>query len=107
MTTKSDERKSMKRYRKNQILKTITIKEQCTDAPSIEIKVNILTEGGQIWVQPQCYGDKNSVDGEGWPICLEIWQGRLRLIVFDDINREDPQIIDMEKARESCRSRDY
>ena len=34
---------------------------------------------------------------------IEIWQGRLRLIVFDDINREDPQIIDLEKSKESCR----
>jgi hypothetical protein len=46
------------------------------------------------------------MDGHGWPIGVEIWQGRLRLIVFDDINREDPQIIDLEKAKESCRDRD-
>jgi len=82
-----------------------TIKEQCPDAPPIEIKVKILSEGGQIWIQPDGYGEKCSADGEGFPIGIEIWQSRLRLIVFDDINREDPQIIDLEKARETARNR--
>ena len=84
---------------------TTTLKEQCPDVPPIEIKVNILSEGGQIWIQPQGYGEKCAMDDEGWPIGIEIWQGRLRLIVFDDINREDPQIIDLEKARETARNR--
>ena len=83
--------------------KTVTIREQCPDAPLTEIKVNILSEGGQIWIQPEGYCDKCSADGEGWPIGIEVWQGRLRLIVYDDINREDPQIIDLEKSKESCR----
>ena len=82
---------------------TSILKEQCPDVPHVEIKVNILSEGGQIWIQPQGYGEKCSADGEGYPIGIEIWQGRLRLIVFDDINREDPQIIDLEKAKESHR----
>jgi len=86
--------------------KNFIIKEQCPDAAPVEIKVNILSEGGQIWIHLQGYGEKCAMDGHGWPIGIEIWQGRLRLIVFDDINREDPQIIDLEKARESCRSRD-
>ena len=82
-----------------------TIKEQCPDAPPVEIKVNILSEGGQIWIQPQGYCEKCAVDGQGFPIGIEIWQGKLRLIVFDNINREDPQIIDLEKARETARWR--
>ena len=85
--------------------KTITIKEQCPDTSPIEIKVNILSEGGQIWIQPDGFGEKCSVDGEGYPIGIEIWQGKLRLIVFDDINTEDPQIIDLEKAKETARMR--
>jgi len=84
---------------------TITIKEQCPDAAPIGIEVNILSEGGQIWIQPKGYGEKCAMDDEGWPIGIEIWQGRLRLIIFDDINREDPQIIDMENARETARMR--
>jgi hypothetical protein len=83
---------------------TIKLKEQCPDVEPREIKVNILSEGGQIWIQPQGYGEKCADDREGWPIGIEIWQGRLRLIIFDDINREEPQIIDLEKARETARN---
>ena len=81
------------------------LKEQCPDAPPLEIEVTILSESGQIWIQPQGYGEKCAIDNEGWPIGIEIWQGKLRLIVFDDINREEPQIIDLEKAREASRMR--
>jgi len=90
----------------NMMLPTATIiKEQCPDVQHVEIKVNILSEGGQIWIQPEGYGEKCATDGEGFPVGIEIWQGRLRLIVFDDINREDPQIIDLESARETARKR--
>ena len=81
----------------------ITIREQCPDAPDVEIPVNILSEGGHIWIQPKGYGERCAAEGEGYPIGIEIWQGRLRLIVFDDINRDEPQIIDLEKARETSR----
>jgi len=81
------------------------IKEQCPDSAPVEIKVNILSEGGQIWIQPEGYGEKCAIDNEGFPIGIELWQGRLRLIVFDDINREDPQIIDLESAIETARKR--
>jgi hypothetical protein len=84
---------------------TMTIKEQCQDAQPVELKVNVLSEAGQIWIQPEGYGEKCAVDGEGWPIGIEIWQGKLRLIVFDDINSEEPQIISLEKARETNRDR--
>ena len=82
---------------------TMTLKEQCADSPEKKIKVKLLTEGGQLWIQADGYGDKCSAEGYGTPVGLEIWQGRLRLIVFDDINEEDPQIIDLENARETAR----
>ena len=82
-----------------------TIKEQCPYSAPVEIKVNILSEGSKIWIQPEGYGEKCSADGQGFPIGIEIWQGRLRLIIFDDINRQEPQIIDLEKARETARWR--
>ena len=84
---------------------TISIKEQCTDSPAKAVRVNILSEAGKLWIQPVGYSDKTSADGHGFPISLEIWQGRLRLIVFNDINAEDPRIIDMENAIEIARNR--
>ncbi len=82
---------------------TIVLKEQCADVPPHEIKTRISSKGGQLWIQPEGYGDKCSADGYGCPIGLEIWQGRLRLIVYGDINEEEPRIIDLENARETCR----
>ena len=84
---------------------TINVKEQCPDVPPVEIKINILSDGGQIWMQPEGFGEKCAVDGQGQPIGIEIWQGRLRLIISDDINREEPQIIDLEQARETARNK--
>ena len=82
---------------------TTILKEQCCDAPPAEIKVNIFFEGGQIWIGAEGYGEKCAMDGEGRPIGMEIWQGRLRLIVFPDINNEEPQIVDLENAKETAR----
>ncbi|MBC8470363.1 MAG: hypothetical protein H8D56_12910, partial [Planctomycetes bacterium] len=82
---------------------TITLKDQCADVHLKTIKVKLLSEGGKLWIRPKGYSDKCSADGHGYPVGLEIWQGRLRLIVFNDINMEEPQIIDLENARESNR----
>ncbi|HBG27652.1 MAG: hypothetical protein A2Y10_10380 [Planctomycetes bacterium GWF2_41_51] len=82
----------------------VSIREQCSEsALSAEVKVKILSQGGQIWIGAEGYGEKCADEGEGFPIGIEIWQGRLRLIVFNDINNEEPQIIDLENARETCR----
>jgi len=79
-----------------------TIKEQCPDASKVQIKVNILSEHGQLWIQPEGYGGKDTVDGIGWPIGIEIWKGKLRFVVYDDIVKEAPQILDLTKAQEAC-----
>lgn len=79
------------------------LKEQSADGPKASIPIQLVCENGQLWIQPQGYGEKCAEDGEGFPIGIEIWQGKLRLVVFNDINSEDPQIIDLENAKESCR----
>ena len=84
----------------------IVLTEQSADYPSITIPVHLVCENGQLWIQPQGYGEKCTEDGEGSPVGMEIWQSRLRLVVFDDINCEDPKIIDLENAKESCRIED-
>ena len=89
-----------------------TIKEQCSDSEPIELEVNILSESGQLWIQPEGYGEKCVIDDEGYPIGIEIWQGKLRLVLFDDINSEEAKIIDLEKAKKSrrheyCRAAEY
>ena len=41
--------------------------------------------------------------GEGWIVAIERYESKLRIIVFDDINSDSPQLIDLEGARESNR----
>lgn len=82
------------------------LKEQSADCPKAAIPIRLVCENGQLWIQPDGYGEKCILDGEGSPVGLEIWEGKLRLVVFNDINSEDPQIISLENAKESCRIKD-
>jgi hypothetical protein len=83
--------------------KEYCVKEQDSQTSPKEIKVKLVSEGGQLWIQPEGYGCHDSADGEGFPIGIEIWHGHLRLVVFDNINSEEPQIIDLERAKDSAR----
>lgn len=56
-----------------------------------------------ISIIPQGHGDFGSADGHGCPLFIEFYKGRLRVIVFADINVEDPQIIDLSGSREDNR----
>ena len=57
-----------------------------------------------ISIYPKGHGDFGSADGHGCPLFLEYYRGCLRVIVFPDINEQDPQIIDLSGAREDHRS---
>jgi len=78
---------------------TATIKDLSRKS-GIEIPVKIRLSNDALWIQPQGYGEKISAEGQGWPICLEIWDSELRVLVWDDIDNEDPTVIGMEKAKE-------
>lgn len=58
---------------------------------------------GSIGLRIPGYGTSDMADGHGSPIILELWEGRLRLIAWPNINEYDPTIIDMEGARETAR----
>lgn len=61
----------------------------------------------QLLIRFKGYGDCCSAEGHGVPIILERYEGKLRLIVWADINKEDPtHIIDLEEAREDNRKED-
>jgi hypothetical protein len=83
----------------------ITLQEQSPVFDPKAIMLRLMAENGQLWIQPQGYGEKCTEDGEGSPVGIEIWEGRLRVVVFDDINSEDPRIIDLENAKETARRR--
>jgi hypothetical protein len=47
------------------------------------------------------YGEHE--DPEGFPVALELWDGKLQLIVRDDINDPNPKIINLEGSKETNR----
>ena len=81
------------------------VREKDTDEnPDRSIRVEIENSNGTIYLKPQGYGDSCSCDDEGIPIMLELWQGELRVVVWGDINQEDPTaIVPLEKAKETER----
>lgn len=57
---------------------------------------------GLLLLRPEGMGDRSSPDGH--PIALELYEGKVRLLVWSDINKEDPtHIIDLSGALESNR----
>ena len=68
------------------------------------VKVEVAEEHSGVVSYPAGYGCFGCADGTAGPILLELYEGRLRLLVWDDINLEDPShIIDLEGAREAQR----
>ena len=64
------------------------------------LPIKIVSNDSAISIFPDGYGDFGSASGHGCPVFLELYQGRLRLIVFSDINNQQPMIIDLEAARD-------
>ena len=77
-----------------------TILNDADSESSETLQVRVTANDSAISIFPEGYGDFGSAPGHGCPVFLELYQGRLRLIVFADINDEEPTIIDLEAARE-------
>ena len=83
---------------------TLELKLADADSESLgTLPVRIEASDFAISLFPQGHGDLGSADGHGCPLFIEFYKGRLRVIVFPDINVEDPQIIDLSGAREDRR----
>lgn len=67
--------------------------------PGLAISVEFVN--GVLIVYADGYGDKCSMPGEGSPLLLELYDGELRVVVWPDINEEDPQIISLAGAKET------
>jgi hypothetical protein len=86
------------------IRQNFTLKDD--DGKEFVVTVNQDSRGSGIEISPAGYGDALSQDGKGTPIYLELWEGKLQLVVWDDINKEDPShIINLEGAKESERKK--
>ena len=69
------------------------------------LSVLVLAPGnGLLLLRPEGFGEKTALDGHGHPIALELYEGKVRLFVWADINQEDPtHTIDLSGALESNR----
>ncbi len=52
-----------------------------------EIPVTIESSNDHLLIRPLGYGDYDSTDGEGTPIMVEVFEGKLRVIIWSDISR--------------------
>jgi len=66
--------------------------------------VRVLVEKGTLFIGVEGYSDSCSVDGEGFVLSLEIYEGRLMLAVWNDVNRDEcSHRICLENAKELLR----
>ena len=74
-----------------------------TDNGSLKVVIRQTQHGLEI--MPQGYGDNESEDGEGSPIYIEYFGGKLNVHLYGDINKAGPShTISLEGALESKRS---
>ena len=69
-------------------------------------KAKGIVEVGPYMIQLRAkgYGDCGSADGHGSPVAIEFYGGKLRVLIWGDINKEDPtHTIELEGAREDAR----
>lgn len=73
----------------------------------VEIPITIRTSSHGVEISAVGYGDKITKPGYGVPVVLEFYKGELRVVIWSDINQEDPtHIISLANARESNRNVD-
>jgi len=74
------------------------------DCSQKEIPANVRFINGKIMIQIEGYGDNFSYKGEGEPVIVECFDKKVSVIVWGDINKEDPTAhISLEKAKETNR----
>jgi hypothetical protein len=87
-----------------EIATAVTLIDKDPEADHTPQVVLIEADSGGIIIQPVGYGDLTSENGFGWPILMEKFGGKLQVVVWSDINQEDPtHKIDLAGAKESCR----
>lgn len=66
-----------------------------------KVKVQVRADDRTVYLVPEGYGCAGMTKGNGSPVFLELYEGRLRAIVNTDITDEAAlQIIDLEGTRE-------
>jgi hypothetical protein len=86
---------------------TTTIKTFLRDGWSGDLNpVPCVIEHGDnaILIRPEGTGDCGSAEGYGWPVVIEYYEKDVRVLVWADINQQDPtHVISLAGAREAVR----
>jgi len=78
---------------------------QGRERQKIEVEIEASEDG--ILIKPKGYGDFCTDNGYGSPVLIELCNGHPRVVVWSDINQEDPtHIVSLEGAAESLRKPD-
>ncbi|HEV7224212.1 MAG TPA: hypothetical protein VGN42_16000 [Pirellulales bacterium] len=84
-------------------LKDAASGEDCGERKPV-VKATIEVGDNAIMLGFDGYGDFSSSEGSGRPILVENYRGEIRLIVFADINNQEPtNVIELRGALESIR----
>lgn len=68
------------------------------------VEVRAIEGHGFLEIRADGYGEMNAAEGHGSVLALEVYESRLRLLVFSDMNVEGPtHTIELEGAREDRR----
>ena len=73
-------------------------------AEPVRGRVELQRYGQYLILRFEGFGDHSSEDGYGAPVLVENWGGKLRVVAWSDINKEDPtHTIDLSGAKEDGR----
>jgi len=71
------------------------------------LKIQRSDNDGLVMIGAEGYGEMTAEEGHGFPVVIEHHNGELRMLVWANINQEDPtDIISLEGAREDARADD-
>lgn len=80
------------------------LKDAFDDKSTLDLKLEVSPSDRLLVIGAEGYGEMTANPGEGHPILVEYHEGKLRVLIWADINQEDPtDIIDLSGALESNR----
>lgn len=83
----------------------LTLRDARHRAACLKTKVQVTERG--ILIGAEGYGEKLASTGYGTPILIEFCERELRVVIWGDINQEDPtHVISLENAREDLYKED-
>lgn len=82
----------------------MTLKD-AIDEGSLQAKLAKSPGDGLLMIGAEGYSEKTAAEGHGFPIVVEFHEGQFRVLIWSDINQEDPtHTISLEGAREDKRN---